>query len=138
VRRLLLLLLFGLLMVGGAAFIWQAMGQAKQVADDLAATKGLLAQAGGFQTGPLGERLALIDQAEQHARAADARLGRWPLRHLGAVPVATFEAFQVGLENRPLELLRALGGAARGRYVQGAGGEVRGPRRPARVVTAIR
>jgi Protein of unknown function (DUF4012) len=83
-----MLVLFGLLVMGLAAFTWKAMGQAKQVEDDLAATRSLLAQAGGFQTGLLEERLALIDQAERHARAADARLRRWPLRQLGAVPVA--------------------------------------------------
>jgi Protein of unknown function (DUF4012) len=87
VRRLLMLLLFGLVVVGGAAFTWTAMGQAKAVEDDLAATRSLLAQAGGFQNRPLGERLALIDQAGGYARAADARLRRWPLRQLGAVPV---------------------------------------------------
>jgi hypothetical protein len=87
VRRLLILLLFGLVLAGGAAVTWHAMGQAKLVEDDLTTARSLLARAGGFESGELKGRLLLVDQAERHTLAAQQRLGRWPLRQLGALPL---------------------------------------------------
>jgi hypothetical protein len=86
-RRVLVLLLFGLVVAGGALATWHARGQALLVQNDLATARALLARAGGFQAGKLEARHALIDQAEAHAVAAEARLRRWPLRQLGVVPV---------------------------------------------------
>ena len=86
-RRLLVTLLFGLVVGGGALLTWHARNQALLVEDDLAAARTLLARAGGFQAGKLGARLDLIDQAEAHAATAEARLRRAPLRQLGALPV---------------------------------------------------
>jgi Protein of unknown function (DUF4012) len=86
-RRLLLLVLLGSLLGAGAAAAVAARGQARLVEDDLAVTRSLLARAGGFQAGRLEQRQALIDQAEASAANAEARLGRWPLRQLGAVPL---------------------------------------------------
>ena len=86
-RRLLILVLFGLVLAGGAAVTWQAMGQAKLVEEDLTTARALLARAGGFESGELKERLALVDQAERHTLSAQQRLGRWPLRQLGALPL---------------------------------------------------
>ena len=86
-RRLLILVLFGLVLAGGAAVTWQAMGQAKLVEEDLTTARSLLARAGGFESGELKERLALVDQAERHTLSAQQRLGRWPLRQLGALPL---------------------------------------------------
>ncbi len=86
-RRLLLLVLLGSLLGAGAAVAAAARGQARLVEDDLAVTRSLLARAGGFQAGRLEQRQALIDQAEASAANAEARLGRWPLRQLGAVPL---------------------------------------------------
>jgi hypothetical protein len=87
VRRLLILLLFGLVLAGGVAVTWQAMGQAKQVEQDLTTARALLARAGGFESGELDRRLALVDRAERHTLAAQLRLGRWPLRQLGSLPL---------------------------------------------------
>jgi hypothetical protein len=87
VRRLLILLLFALMLVGGAAVTWQAMGRAKLVQEDLTTARSLLARAGGFESGELKGRLALVDRAEQHTLSAQQRLGRWPLRQLGALPL---------------------------------------------------
>jgi len=86
-RRLLLLVLLGSLLGARAAVAAAARGQARLVEDDLAVTRSLLARAGGFQAGRLEQRQALIDQAEASAANAEARLGRWPLRQLGAVPL---------------------------------------------------
>jgi hypothetical protein len=86
-RRLLMLVLFGLVLAGTAAAAWQAMGQAKLVENDLAAAPGLLAGAGGFTAGKLDRRLLLVDQAEQHTVRAQRRLEHWPLRQLGATPI---------------------------------------------------
>ena len=47
-RRLLIVLLFGVLVAGGAAVTWQAMGQARLVERDLTAARDLLGQAGRF------------------------------------------------------------------------------------------
>jgi hypothetical protein len=58
VRRLLILVLFGLIVAGGAAVTWQAMGRAKLVEQDLVAARALLAQAGGVEAGKLDRRLA--------------------------------------------------------------------------------
>ena len=52
-RRLLVLVLFGLVLAGAAAVTWQATGQAKLVEDDLASAQGLLSRAGGFGAGEL-------------------------------------------------------------------------------------
>jgi hypothetical protein len=87
VRRLLILVGFGLVLAGAAAVTWQAMGQAKLVEQDLTAARALLARAGGFESGKLKQRLDLIDQAEQHTLSAQDRLGRWPLRQLGVLPL---------------------------------------------------
>ena len=87
-RRLLILLLFCLVLAGGAAVTWQAMGQAKLVEDDLTTARALLSRAGGFESGKLTDRLVLIKQAEAHTLAARQRLGGWPLRLLGALPLA--------------------------------------------------
>jgi Protein of unknown function (DUF4012) len=86
-RRLLVLSLLGLVLVGGVVAAWHARGQALLVQGDLATARELLARAGGFQAGKLEARQALIDQAEAHAVAAEARLGRWPLRQLGLLPL---------------------------------------------------
>jgi hypothetical protein len=72
VRRLLIVLLFGLLLAGGATVTWQAMGKAKLVEEDLTAARALLARAGGFESGQLKQRLRLVKQAEQHTVAASA------------------------------------------------------------------
>jgi hypothetical protein len=87
VRRLLILVLFALVLAGGAAVTWKAMGQARLVAQDLTTARALLTRAGGFESGKLKARLALIDQAQQHLLAAEQRLNRWPLRQLGVLPL---------------------------------------------------
>ena len=87
-RRLLILVLFGLVVAGGAAVTWQAMGRAKLVERDLVAARALLAQAGGVEAGKLERRLRLVDRAERRTTSAEQRLGRWPLRQLGALPLA--------------------------------------------------
>jgi hypothetical protein len=86
-RRLLVTLLFGLVVGGGALLTWHARNQALLVEGDLAAARTLLARAGGFQAGRLAARLELIDRAEARAASAEARLRRAPLRQLGALPV---------------------------------------------------
>jgi hypothetical protein len=86
-RRLLVTLLFGLVVGGGALLTWHARSQALLVEGDLGAARTLLARAGGFQAGELAARLELIDQAETHAATAEARLRRAPLRQLGALPI---------------------------------------------------
>ena len=115
-RRLLVTLLFGLVVGGGALLTWHARNQALLVEDDLAAARTLLARAGGFQAGKLGARLDLIDQAEAHAATAEARLRRAPLRQLGALPVL----------GRDVRVARAVTASARG--------TIRGTRR---LVTAL-
>jgi Protein of unknown function (DUF4012) len=87
-RRLLIVLLFSLVLAGGAAVAWQARGQARLVEADLASARGLLAQAGGFKAGQLEERLILVDQAEAHTLTARQRLDRWPLGQLARLPLA--------------------------------------------------
>jgi hypothetical protein len=87
-RRPLMLVLFGLVLAGGAVVTWTAMGQARLVEEDLATARALLARAGGLQAGELDQRLRLVDQARAHTSGAQRRLGRWPLRQLGAVPLA--------------------------------------------------
>jgi hypothetical protein len=104
VRRLLILLLFGLVLAGGAAVTWQARGQAQLVERDLTTARSLLARAGGFQSGKLEVRLGLIDQAEAHTVAAERRLGGWPLRPLGVLP----------LVGRDVRVARAVATAATG------------------------
>jgi hypothetical protein len=69
-RRLLILLLFGMALAGGATVTWQAMGKAKLVEEDLTTARALLARAGGFESGELKRRLRLIKQAEQHTLSA--------------------------------------------------------------------
>ena len=86
-RRLLLVLLLGVLVAGGAAVGWQARTQARLVERDLTAARDLLSEAGGFSAGKLEDRLVLVDRAEGHALAAQRRLGRPPLRVLGALPL---------------------------------------------------
>ena len=56
-RRLLILGLFCLVLAGGAAVTWQAMGQAKLVEEDLTTARALLTRddhpaAGGLPAGP--------------------------------------------------------------------------------------
>jgi uncharacterized protein DUF4012 len=104
VRRLLILLLFALVLAGGAAVAWQARGQARLVQQDLTTARSLLARAGGFQSGKLEARLRLIDQAEAHTLAAERRLGGWPLRPLGMLP----------LVGRDVRVARAVASAATG------------------------
>ena len=87
-RRLLILLLFCLVLAGGAAVTWQAMGQAKLVEEDLTLARALLTRASGFESGKLKDRLDLINQAEAHTLAAQQRLRGWPLRLLGVLPLA--------------------------------------------------
>jgi hypothetical protein len=87
VRRLLIVLLFGLLLAGGATITWQAMGKARLVEKELTTARALLARAGGFESGELKQRLRLVKQAEQHTVAAQQWLGQWPLRQLGALPL---------------------------------------------------
>jgi hypothetical protein len=87
VRRLLILGLFCLVLAGGAAVTWQAMGQAKLVEEDLTTARALLTRAGGFESGKLKDRLTLIRKAEAHTLAAQQRLGGWPLRLLGVLPL---------------------------------------------------
>jgi Protein of unknown function (DUF4012) len=84
VRRRLLL---GLLGAGVVVVALQVAWQARQVEADLTGACDLLAGAGGFQAGALPERLALIDRADARVRSAGARLGGWPLRQLGGVPL---------------------------------------------------
>ena len=88
-RRLLVTLLFGLVVGGGALLTWHARNQALLVEDDPAAARTLLGRAGGFQAGELAARLDLIDQAETHAATAETRLRRAPLRQLGALPLGS-------------------------------------------------
>jgi Protein of unknown function (DUF4012) len=87
VRRALILVLLGLVLAGGAAITWQAMGKAKLVEEDLTIARALLARAGGFESGELKQRLRLVQQAEQHSRRAQHGLDQWPLRQLGALPL---------------------------------------------------
>jgi Protein of unknown function (DUF4012) len=103
-RRLLILLLFGLLVAGGAATAWQARGQARLVQGDLTTARSLLASAGGFQVDRLEQRLDLIERAEAHTVAAQHRLDRWPLRQLGALP----------LIGRDVRVVRAVAASATG------------------------
>jgi hypothetical protein len=103
-RRLLILLLFGLIVAGGVAIAWQAREQAQLVQGDLRAARSLLARAGGFQAGELEERLELIEQSEAHTVAAEDRLKRWPLRQLGALP----------LIGRDVRVVRAVAASATG------------------------
>ena len=86
-RRLLIVLLFGLVLAGGATVTWQAMGKAKLVEQELTTARTLLARAGGFGSGELKQRLRLVKQAEQYTLNAQQRLGQWPLRQLGALPL---------------------------------------------------
>ena len=74
-RRLLILGLFCLVLAGGAAVTWQAMGQAKLVEEDLTTARALLTRAGGFESGKLKDRLVLIKQAEAHTLAAGCEAG---------------------------------------------------------------
>jgi hypothetical protein len=62
VRRLLILVLFGLVLAGAAAVTGQAKGQAKLLEQDLTAARAQLARAGGFESGKLKQRLDLLDQ----------------------------------------------------------------------------
>jgi hypothetical protein len=66
VRRLLILLVFGLVLAGVVAVTWQAMGQAKLVEEDLTAARALLGRASGFESGKLSRRLRRVDQAQGH------------------------------------------------------------------------
>ena len=75
-RRLLILLLFCLVLAGGAAVTWQAMGQAKLVEEDLTLARALLTRASGFESGKLKDRLVLIDQAEA-AHPGRPAAARW-------------------------------------------------------------
>jgi hypothetical protein len=86
-RRLLILLVFGLVLAGGMAVTWQAMGRAKLVEEDLTTARALLAQAGGLEAGTLRKRLVLVDRAEAHTLNAQRRIDHWPLRQLGALPL---------------------------------------------------
>ena len=71
-RRVLILLLFGLVLAGVAVVTWQAMGKAKLVEENLTTARALLARAGGFEAGELKQRLDLVQQAERHSRRASS------------------------------------------------------------------
>src|SRR5918992_5910798 len=103
-RRLVVVVLFGLVVAGGAAVTWQAMGRAKLVERDLTAARALLARAGGFESGDLDRRLLLVDRAAAHTVNAEQRLARWPLRQLGALP----------LVGRDVRVARAVAASATG------------------------
>jgi hypothetical protein len=77
-RRLLVVLLFSLVLAGGALLTWHARNQALLVENDLAVARTLLASAGGFQAGKLAARLELIDQAAAHAAPARHGCGVLP------------------------------------------------------------
>jgi Protein of unknown function (DUF4012) len=87
VRRRLLLVVLLLSLAAGAGVAWQARSQGRLVERDLATVRDLLGRSGGFGAGQLGDRLVLLERADAHARNAEARLGRWPLRQLGALPL---------------------------------------------------
>jgi hypothetical protein len=88
-RRLLTILLFGLLVAGGAAVAWQARAEARLVERELTAARDLLGRAALLSAGnKLDERLGLVDEAEAHTLAAQRRLGSLSLRLLGALPIA--------------------------------------------------
>jgi hypothetical protein len=77
----------GLLALAGMAFLgYRAIGQAVTVKAELTASREPLSRASGFSAGSLPERLALVDQAAQHAETARLELGRGPLYVLGTVP----------------------------------------------------
>ncbi|HEY2957421.1 MAG TPA: DUF4012 domain-containing protein [Actinomycetota bacterium] len=76
-----------LAVLGIALFGYVAIEQAARVKGELAASRASLGRAGGFAAGPLPARLALVDRAGRHARAARRELGRGPLRALGLVPL---------------------------------------------------
>ncbi len=81
-------LLFGVVLAaGGAAVAWQAARQATGVEAELAASRDLLSRAGSLAATPPSARLTLVDLAGAHVWAAQARLDRWPLRQVGAVPL---------------------------------------------------
>ncbi len=81
-------LLFGLvLLAGGAALAWQAARQATGVEADLTTSRDLLGRAAALDGVPPPARLALVERAGAHVRAAQARLDRWPLRQFAAVPL---------------------------------------------------
>jgi hypothetical protein len=86
-RRLLIALLLGAVVAGGAVVAWQARTQARQVERDLTTARDLLAQAGLLSAGQLDDRLVLVDRAEAHTLAAQRRLGSPLLRVLGVLPV---------------------------------------------------
>jgi hypothetical protein len=86
-RRLLVALLFGVLVAGGTAVVWQGRNQVRLVERDLTAARDLLGQAGGFSAGQLEDRLVLVDRAERRTLAAQRRLTRFPLSQLGALPL---------------------------------------------------
>ena len=74
-------------LAGGAVVAWQATSAAAGVKNDLVASQDLLGRAGALAEGPVSARLELVEQAHAHARAAQARLNRWPLRPIAAVPL---------------------------------------------------
>jgi len=86
-RRWLLLCAVLLVLAVGAAVAWRAGQAASAVQADLLASRDLLGRAATLTAGPAPARLALLERAEEHAGAARARLGRWPLRQLAAVPL---------------------------------------------------
>jgi hypothetical protein len=82
-------LLLGFLVVaGGAAVAGWAAGQATGVQEDLLASRDLLGRAAALTAVSSPARSELLERAGAHARAAQARLDRWPLRQLAALPLA--------------------------------------------------
>jgi hypothetical protein len=87
VRRVGWLLLGMALLAGGAVVAWQTTSDAAGVKADLVASQDLLGRAGTLAGGSVSARVELVEQARGHARTAQARLDRWPLRLLAAVPL---------------------------------------------------
>jgi len=88
VRRWRWWLLGFVVVAGGASVAGWAVGQAAGVQDDLLAARDLLGRAATLTAESSPARSELIQRAGAHARGAQARLDRWPLRQLAAVPLA--------------------------------------------------
>ena len=101
-RRLLIVLLSGVVVAGGTAVVWQARAQARLVERDLTAARDLLGQAGGFSAGKLEERLALeLDHFLECCRTgARPRTDGWN----GVRVVATLEAAQRSLDKGGIQV----------------------------------
>jgi hypothetical protein len=87
VRRVWWLFLGLVLLAGVAVVAWQATSEAAGVKADLVASQDLLGRAGVLAGGPVSARRQLVEQASGRARAAQAKLDRWPLRALAVAPL---------------------------------------------------